>query len=475
MKIQKKILIICISVFLFLTAGYFGIAMFYAEGFTFGTYINGRYCTGKSVEQVNQELVERTGPMWLTIYYQDGIHEVNIVPKNMFDYDYTEELTKIADSQNPFLWYQNVFRKQGEGLTGYTVSPSVSVHQDKADKFFETFAMFEMEENRRKDVTFYWDEETGYCFENRKQNVLDIEKAEEVCLNALIDNVVSETMVEVYLEESSCYYDAELTAEEKEQLALYEKLQNFLDFEIIYQMGKDQVVFDKKALGNMLKTDGGRMDFVFDETGSFMWDEVKVTQAVETIADNFDTYGKEHTFQATSGKVITLDKGTYGNTLDQEVEIEYLTQALENRVSEVHEPAYERKAWCQDKNDIGDTYIEVDMGNQKLYFYKDGKVIADTDIVTGDMRRRRSTPEGVYYIYLKQKNRILRGPGYASHVNFWMPVKGGVGIHDAKWRDEFGGEIYETDGSHGCINVPYDEMVNIYEQAEVGMPVVMFY
>ena len=114
MKIQKKILIICISVFLFLLAGYFSIAMFYAEGFTFGTYINGRYCTGKSVEQVNQELVERTGPMWLTIYYREGIHEVNIVPKDMFDYDYTEELRKIADSQNPFLWCQNVFKRHGK-------------------------------------------------------------------------------------------------------------------------------------------------------------------------------------------------------------------------------------------------------------------------------------------------------------------------------------------------------------------------
>jgi len=115
------------------------------------------------------------------------------------------------------------------------------------------------------------------------------------------------------------------------------------------------------------------------------------------------------------------------------------------------------------------------MGAQKLHFYKEGTLIVETDIVTGDMRRRRSTPEGVYFIYLKQKNRVLRGPGYASPVKFWMPVKGGVGIHDANWRDEFGGNIYETDGSHGCINIPPDIMEDIYEQAEVGMPVVMFY
>lgn len=56
-----------------------------------------------------------------------------------------------------------------------------------------------------------------------------------------------------------------------------------------------------------------------------------------------------------------------------------------------------------------------------------------------------------------------------------MPVKGGIGIHDADWRDEFGGEIYKTSGSHGCINVPPEIMPELYERTEVGMPVIMFY
>lgn len=475
MNLQKKIGIICISIFMLLVAGYISIAMFYAEGFTFGTFINGRYCTGKTVEQVNQELIERTGRKWLTVYYQEGIHEVILVPNDMLSYDYTESLQQIANSQKPFLWYRNVFQNYGEGLTGYTVSPSISINTSETDKFFKQFAVFEMEEKRQKDVRFYWDDEQGYCLENRKLGLLDIEKAKNACLMVLQNNQQTDNMVEIHLEEYDCFYDGELTASEKEQIAVYEKLQQFLDFSIIYQMGKDQVVFDKKALGNMLTTDGSRLNFVYDEAGNFTWDEVKVEQAVITIADNFDTYGKERTFKATSGKTVTLDKGTYGKTLDREAEFEYLKQALSEHKDVIHQPKYEREAWCCDKNDIGDTYIEVDMGNQKLYFYKEGELIADTDIVTGDMRRRRSTPEGVYYIYLKQKNRILRGPGYASHVDFWMPVKGGIGLHDADWRDEFGGDIYETEGSHGCINIPPEEMVNIYEQAEVGMPVVMFY
>ena len=135
---------------------------------------------------------------------------------------------------------------------------------------------------------------------------------------------------------------------------------------------------------------------------------------------------------------------------------------------------YSHKALSGGLNDLGDTYIEVDIPNQKLTCIKDGKLFLETDVVTGNMLRHRDTPSGVYYIYGKQKNRVLRGPGYASHVNFWMPVVRGVGIHDALWRDEFGGDIYQTEGSHGCINTPYDNMKLLYENIEVGTPVLIY-
>ena len=142
---------------------------------------------------------------------------------------------------------------------------------------------------------------------------------------------------------------------------------------------------------------------------------------------------------------------------------------------EIREPVYIQEAWQKGLNDIGDTYIEIDMGRQQLYYYVDGELVLDTPIVTGNVKRGRNTPAMVCYIYAKQKNRVLRGPGYASPVKFWMPVKGGIGIHDARWRDEFGGDIYLTDGSHGCINLPLEKAEHLYGLAEIGTPVVMFY
>ena len=91
------------------------------------------------------------------------------------------------------------------------------------------------------------------------------------------------------------------------------------------------------------------------------------------------------------------------------------------------------------------------------------------------MKRGDDTPSGVNYVYAKQRNRILRGRDYESFVKYWMPVKGGIGIHDASWRKKFGGDIYLKNGSHGCINTPTKIMEELYKLVEKGTPVVMFY
>ena len=88
------------------------------------------------------------------------------------------------------------------------------------------------------------------------------------------------------------------------------------------------------------------------------------------------------------------------------------------------------------EEDIGKTYIEIDMSRQTLYYYVEGDLYLESPIVTGNLKRGRGTPARVCYIYGKQRRRILRGPGYASFVNYWMPVNGNIGLHDATWRQK---------------------------------------
>lgn len=124
-------------------------------------------------------------------------------------------------------------------------------------------------------------------------------------------------------------------------------------------------------------------------------------------------------------------------------------------------------------NDVGD-YVEVDLTNQQVYAYIGGNMIVSAPCVSGLAGTGRETPSGIYQIYYKQSPAVLRGEGYASPVSFWMPFNGGIGLHDASWRSSFGGNIYTYDGSHGCINLPYDAAKTIYENAYPGMMVICY-
>ena len=98
--------------------------------------------------------------------------------------------------------------------------------------------------------------------------------------------------------------------------------------------------------------------------------------------------------------------------------------------------------------------MEVNLTAQHLFFYKDGKLLVESDFVSGNAARGWSTPSGAYPLTYKERNATLNGEGYSTPVSYWMPFNGGIGLHDASWRSSFGGTIYKTNGSHGCINLP---------------------
>lgn len=127
------------------------------------------------------------------------------------------------------------------------------------------------------------------------------------------------------------------------------------------------------------------------------------------------------------------------------------------------------------KERAGNNSIKISISSQHLYYYKNGETLVSTSVVTGQVGSY-STPKGTFRILGKSTNVTLRGEGYASFVNFWMPISsGGIGLHDASWRNgKFGGTIYKTNGSHGCINMPYWAAKKIFNNAPTGTPVYIY-
>lgn len=123
---------------------------------------------------------------------------------------------------------------------------------------------------------------------------------------------------------------------------------------------------------------------------------------------------------------------------------------------------------------IGNSYIEINLEKQRIWFYKKGKLVDSSSIISGNVSKKTETRKGVFAIFSKETKRTLSGEDYEVFVDYWMPFDGGIGLHDAKWRYNFGGSIYKTNGSHGCVNLPSYMAKKIFENVSVGYTVVVY-
>ncbi|NBI89496.1 hypothetical protein D3Z45_02580 [Lachnospiraceae bacterium] len=462
-KTVRRSGVILFAVFFSLLVSYMGLAEYYKNGFSYGTWINGIYCTGKTVEEVNEELLKNCSYAGLTIYDGEG-NVFRIKPEDVgYAFDFREALQAYLDRQNSYLWIDNLFMAKE-----MTLLPVISYDEGRLREVLESVPAFGGKSQEERTVSIQ-KTDAGYLLVDERKHVLNEERASEAVREKLFS---LETRLD--LEESGCYEDLPYTEAMEAELDKWEKISRFQDCRIVYEFGKELVPIDASIVCDWMALDENG-EFLYDEAGNIKPDDGKIEAFIDELAAEYDTVGAIRYFNATRGETVAIEGGIYGNRIDEKAEKEYLKQAFARKAEEIHTPQYIQKGWEQGKDDIGDTYIEVDMAEQMMYYYQEGKLELETPIVTGNTGRRWGTPEGVNYIYGKARNRVLRGQGYESHVNFWMPVKGNIGIHDAAWRSEYGGEIYKTNGSHGCINTPYEAMGKLYDMAEIGTPVVMFY
>lgn len=460
-----KGIVIAGSIILLSTAAmYLGLARYYAGGFSYETWINGIYCTGKSINEVNDELLKQCYYTGLTIIASDGKSYTVPADQVNLSFDFSEALNLYLERQNPYLWIDNLIGDASDKK----LEPAMLYDTDAFERLIDSFSLFDgkSDAGRRLKIA---KGETGYYLLDERRHILNETKTRKAIKDAFEGR---EPFLD--LEETGCYEDFPLTAQMERDIALWEKLKIYQDCGIVYQFGEESVPIDGSIVCDFLMLDENG-DFVLDDSGELCTDEEKVYAFVDRLCDEYDTVGKARQFKATRGDIVTVEGGTYGNLIDREAEKEYLLTAFLSHKKEVHVPVYTQMALQQGKDDIGDTYIEVDMTGQMLYYYQNGELKIETPVVTGNTSLRRGTPSGTNFVYNKERNRILRGADYASPVKYWIPVKGAIGIHDASWRSKYGGEIYKTNGSHGCINTPFNEVSKLYDMVEIGTPCVMFY
>ena len=267
------------------------------------------------------------------------------------------------------------------------------------------------------------------------------------------------------LEEKGCYRVAKTEEENKILTGARDKANKYMQSEIVYNWNGNEVLVDAHMIHDWVIIDGN----------SVKLDEEKIGEFIAEQAKKYDTYGKNRIFHTTDGREIELKSGAYGWKTNKDEEKNELIEDLKKGEVIEREPVYSYTAAQPGDKDIGNTYVEIDLGNQHLYLYVEEKMILESDFVSGNASRGWNTPAGVFGLTYKTKNAVLRGPGYETPVNYWMPFNGNIGMHDATWRSSFGGDIYLTNGSHGCINLPFENAKIIYEYVYTGFPVVCYY
>ncbi|WP_029324618.1 L,D-transpeptidase [Butyrivibrio sp. AE3004] len=122
------------------------------------------------------------------------------------------------------------------------------------------------------------------------------------------------------------------------------------------------------------------------------------------------------------------------------------------------------------------TYVDIDITSQSMTYYENGQVKLQSAVVTGNPNRGNGTPTGTFAINSHVPGKRLVGPTWNVWVDTWMqftPNPCHIGLHDANWRSSFGGDIYQSNGSHGCVNLPHDTAVALFNMVGIGTPVVV--
>lgn len=458
-KKEKKIAaIISISVGGVILLCYLTLSIWFSFHFNKNTYIDGQNVSYHTVKSVKNTIDTYMSEYTLSV---NGREHASFVIRPE-DIDMTIQAVSneksIKKKQNGFLWFLYLNNKRKDYKTSY----EVTYDKEKLYQFLkDQDCMQEKNMEKPRDAYVVVEKSEAVIIPETEGSYLDTDKVQKV-----IETALEQVKATTDLDKEACYENAEITADSKEIADRKKALETYLAVQINYSIDRVSWTLDASTFGDWLYYDAGKWKF-----------KKKSVQAyVEQLAETYDTVGTTRTFQTYTGRYVEEIGSRYGWKIDVEAETKGLRETLASGRSQERIPEFSQTGAAYTKSDdIGYSYVEVDLTNQHVYLIVSGKLVTDSPCVTGCVKNGHGTPDGLYSVTYKESPSVLRGEDYETKVNFWMPFNRGIGLHDATWRSEFGGDIYYSSGSHGCVNLPYKKAAVIYENIYAGMPVICYY
>ena len=449
---------------------YGGISYYYSDKFFDGTTINGMDCSRKTPYEVEQMIAQNVED------YSIQVSSRNLEPQTIdgsqIEYTYVSngEVMKLLEQQKPYEWIRGLFEKKS-----YTTSENITFNKELLQSQVLALNCAQEENQVAPENAYVAFTDTQFeIIPETEGSELDVKEAYHI-----LDEAISGKQETVdFADSEDAYVAAAVTSDDPGLQATLNACNNFTRASITYTFGEQTVTLDGSTIKDWLE---------FDDKGQYVQDDAAFQQHVRDyvaqLAAQYDTVGTEREFYTTSGRTVYVYGSAYGWKIDQDAETAQLVSEIQSGTQTTRDPVYSMTANTRGYNDIGSTYIEVDLSDQHMYYYQNGAIIFDSDIVSGNMSYSdRQTPSGIYTLYYKKSPDVLRGQKdengkyeYEVDVQYWMPFNGGIGFHDAPWQPYFGGDRYLTGGSHGCINLPSESAATLYNIIQYGVPIVCFY
>ena len=461
---KKNVIRIIGIVFIALLSVYLFFAFFFNNHYFLNTTINGRDFSGLKIKDVEEYFVKEVKDYKLDIIDKDGnIQSIKGADINL-KYEGNKNAVEVMESQNMFAWPASIFNKEN-------VDAAVVLSYDKNAlmALIDDLDVFKYEQIPSESAVPSYN---GSEFEVIPEVYGTAVNRDE--LYAKVIEAVETFDNKIDLVEGGCYDMPAFIKDSPEVIKAADELNNMLGAQITYKM-KEDVVIDSALIATWLKCDE-EMNVYIDEEAIKAW--------LTEFGDTYDTKGTKRIIITPNGKKAEVTGGTYGWSINEIEELPLIIEHIKNKDVIEKEPVYYEKAAEKSEQDWGKTYVEVDLTAQHMWYIQDGSVVLESDIVTGTPDSTRATPQGVYSILEKTKDKTLVGakdpatgkPKYETPVSFWMRVTWtGIGFHDATWQSSFGGDRYTYAGSHGCINMPYDKAKALFEAISIGTPVIVHY
>lgn len=462
---KKKLIIIGIIVLIaacgFGAYRYMDTKIYKSDQFFKNTYINDVDCSGLTYKEAEAKLTKTWNKK--TYQFKEKEKVVDKIKNLNFDYD-IEKALKNAKGTN-FIgvaasYYFGTKLEIKIPMTVSKISKRLMKHLKTAPAFQQKNPLM------TKDAYIDLESKDFSIIPEVYGRNLDHRMLAEAVATDVADNVWS-----MDYREGDYYEVPKITSNSSEIFERQEYCEKYLDSKVTHTIGKEKIKIPPKDLDKMIKVKNDKVSV----------NKKAARKYVETLAANYSTIGSHRNFKSYSGNQIDVTGGIYGYSISVDGETKQLVKDLKKNKSVKREPVWAQKGWGDYDNDIGSTYVEINLSQQHIWYFKDGKQLVSAPIVTGNVADGFSTPAGTFQLTYKERDATLKGANadgssYASPVSYWMPFYGNYGCHDAPWRDSFGGDIYRNNGSHGCVNMPVPAARTMFENmANSGTPVIVYY